>query len=222
MIISYKDKCIFFHNPKTAGRSIQVALRQRLMIKLELGYNCLEDTAYGMCSGMEDSGYTMSHVCPKELKKGMEGDFGKQTFEKFFKFTFVRNPWDRKVSMYHFYKQNCDATKDFDTPFEKWIRLLHNLHVNGEWEFNIMPQHKWSHIDGEKTVDFIGRYENLKSDFEFVKKTLALPNDCRLTHENASKHHDYREYYTDETKQMLAEIFAEDIKLFGYTFGGRE
>lgn len=222
MIISYRDKCIFFHNPKTAGRSIQSVLRQRLVVRLELGYNDLEDTAYGLCSGMKDNGFVMSHVRPLELRNGLKGNFGRHVFDDFFKFTFVRNPWDRMVSLYHFYQQNCEDTKGFDIPFDAWIGRLHEMYVNGDWEFSIVPQHEWTHIDGKQVVDFIGRYENLQSDFEFIKEALALPNDCRLPHENASDHQNYRECYTDETRQMVAEIFAEDIELFGYTFDGRE
>jgi hypothetical protein len=105
--------------------------------------------------------------------------------------------------------------------FGGWVKDSFERVQRNEYVNYLHPQWSWTHIDGHQAVDFIGYYENLHEDFEIVKKKIGLPDECGLSHSNKSIHGDYRDYYTDETKQMLAEIFAEDIELFGYTFEGR-
>jgi hypothetical protein len=69
---------------------------------------------------------------------------------------------------------------------------------------------------GEVLVDFIGRYENLAADYAVVKERLSLSAD--LPHTNRSSHGSYRDYYTDETRAIVADRYARDIAHFGYRF----
>jgi hypothetical protein len=69
---------------------------------------------------------------------------------------------------------------------------------------------------GKLLVDFVGRYETLAQDFAQVCQTLKIT--AQLPHVNKSVHHDYRAYYTERTRRMVADHFAADIELFGYTF----
>jgi hypothetical protein len=72
--------------------------------------------------------------------------------------------------------------------------------------------------NGDILVDFIGRYERLNSDFNQICKKLNI--QANLPHTNASVHRDYRTYYDEFTQKLVADHFAEDIDLFGYTFDG--
>jgi hypothetical protein len=62
----------------------------------------------------------------------------------------------------------------------------------------------------------VGRYETLAADFAQVCDRLKLR--VELPHVNQSVHQDYRTYYSEHTRQLVAEHFAADIRLFGYTF----
>jgi len=89
---------------------------------------------------------------------------------------------------------------------------------------HMVPQNLYTHCwRSGKKVDFIGRYENLENDFKVVAKELGLGNNVSLPHINSfsskrkGKH--YTEFYTKEARDMVAEIYADDIKMFGYEFG---
>jgi hypothetical protein len=68
-----------------------------------------------------------------------------------------------------------------------------------------------------REVDFIGRTENFVEDLQRVQVQLGL-EPSTPPHKNKSKHGTYHDYYTDETRQRVAEVYAEDIELFGYTY----
>jgi hypothetical protein len=69
---------------------------------------------------------------------------------------------------------------------------------------------------GNIIVDYVGRFESLSDDFDIVCSTLGIT--ATLERHNTSKHRDYRSYYDEETKQMVANHWKEDIERFGYTF----
>jgi hypothetical protein len=89
---------------------------------------------------------------------------------------------------------------------------------------HLVPQHLYA-LDKKsmKKVDFVGRYENLENDFKVVANELGLETGVTLPRLNSKnsrrKGRHYTEFYTKETRDLIAEIYAEDIKMFGYKFG---
>ena len=67
-------------------------------------------------------------------------------------------------------------------------------------------------------VDFIGRFENLEKDFDFVLNKLNIKKNIELPHFNKTKHKHYSEYYTEETRKLVEKRYRKDIKMFGYKF----
>lgn len=152
-------------------------------------------------------------------------------FDSYFKFSFVRNPWDRLLSQYTFRKQLLD--KDFcpvdkySLPFGDWInyvcssefdesRTSHGLSVI---DYHLGDQLNWlTDSEGNLLVEFIGRFENLQEDFNSVCDKIGTRHK-KLRHKNKSKHKPYWEYYDDATKELVAEKCKKDIEYFGYEFG---
>jgi hypothetical protein len=87
------------------------------------------------------------------------------------------------------------------------------------WSFtHFLPQHHFICIDQRLAVDFVGFYENLAEDFAMVAKKIDCPATLREENRLGGRERDYRQYYNDETRNIVAEAYAEDIALLGYSF----
>jgi hypothetical protein len=72
--------------------------------------------------------------------------------------------------------------------------------------------------EGRVLVDHIGRLESIREDFQTICEQIGI--EANLPHKNASSHRDYRTYYSDDTRELVADHFQEDIERFGYCFDG--
>jgi hypothetical protein len=159
-------------------------------------------------------------------------------FKKTFKFTFVRNPWSRLYSAFNFLK--AGGVNAYDAAWAKSnlpdhmsfkdfvLKLPERSDLLGEGPYalykgvpHFLPQWKFISFFGSPIVDYIGKYESLDKDFEFVAKKLGLP--IELHHHNKTKniHYDalgFRKAYTPEMIDVVAKVYKKDIELFDYTF----
>ena len=134
---------------------------------------------------------------------------GKNKWNDYFKFSFVRNPWDKIVSQYHFNRHNWGLK---NATFKEYIQAWQNgKRISAYPPFNL-------YYINEK-IDFVGRFENLQEDFDKICGKIGIERQ-KLPHKKKTKHKHYTEYYDEETKQIVAKKFAEDIDYFGYEFGG--
>ena len=153
----------------------------------------------------------------------------------FFKFTFVRNPWDRAYSAYRFLKKggmnprdrawarsNLAGYPDFDSFVKGWMRpgkVLDALHFRPQYLFLTLP------FSQKPCMDFVGYFENLEEDYRHVRsRVLGDDSEAGLIHANPSgsgASPSYRAVYSDEARRIVAEVYHKDIEMFGYTFDGR-
>jgi len=154
--------------------------------------------------------------------------YGKKSFNEYFKFTFVRNPWDRLLSAYNFLKkggmnhmdqQFCDdVLSSYDT-FEQFVmEWVDRENVEGWVHF--IPQYHYVYDKNKNLViDFVGCFEQFEADFESIREKLGT--GIPLKHLNKTKdkkENNYRDAYTQEMTEKVAEVYKEDIELFGYEF----
>jgi len=149
-----------------------------------------------------------------------------------FTFGFVRNPWDRMLSFYHYMCQRQKKPKDSynkeeinEIGFKKWL-FEYNYHF---FEDRVNPTNNWGiplkvpfqqrsqmhWLDGCK---FIGRFERLQEDLN-VAANLGGFKVAKLLHKNKSIHKQYTEYYDDESIVFIKKHFSHEIYLFGYRYG---
>ena len=144
----------------------------------------------------------------------------------YFKFTFVRNSWDRFLSLYK-YRVETNQTNLGTNPesFKEWAKNIYNKnpkHYNALNNIRLLylsNQLDWiTDTSNSVDIDYVGRFENFQQDFDIVCDKIGVPRQ-ELPHWNKSKHKHYTEYYDEETRQIVAKKYAKDIEYFGYKFG---
>jgi hypothetical protein len=213
MLISHRHRFIFIHVDKAAGSSLQDALapfadngavsrvRKRLML---LG-------PVNRISGLHRFVQFSQHAAAEEVRRCLPA----AQYSAYFKFGFVRNPWDRLVSRYHYLKRNTS---------HRHSRLVNAMsgfpeYVRWEMDRNMRLTHQHAYLcdkEGRLIVDFVGRFENLRDDF--VRATEKIGITTSLPHLNATESKDYRKFYTPELRDTVADFYKRDIELFGYDF----
>ncbi|TNC82677.1 MAG: hypothetical protein C9356_02025 [Oleiphilus sp.] len=151
--------------------------------------------------------------------------FEPRCIHQYFKFTIVRNPWDRLVSAYFFLKGG-----GYDQQDRRWFEseladyesfddfVINWLNKKNIWKwYHFQPQYHYM-LDslGKVSLDFIGFVENLEEDFRLIASQIGV--NASLSQSNRSQHKGYQHYYSDETIARVSEVYAEDIKLLGYRF----
>jgi chondroitin 4-sulfotransferase 11 len=179
-------KTIFIHVPKTAGTSIKTSL------------------------GMKTSG-TLMHKSATE-----SSHLYSQEWNKYFTFSFVRNPWDRVVSIFFYYQTQRQRHKLPDNFNAFCSDLEVNLDILGHPGLKY-TQKKYISIDNQIAVDYVGKVENLQNDFNIICERLGIEHRI-LPHIRKTNHKHYSEYYSEENRKKVAEVFREDIETFSYKF----
>jgi hypothetical protein len=232
MIVSHKHKFIFLKTKKTAGTAIEAALSQL----------CGPDdiiTPYRGESeqdrkGLPPQNFRIDH--PLKPKRSLwrrvmrrperyyhhtvgfyehmpaetaRAYLGEDVWGRYYKFAFDRNPWDRQVSWY-FYKTKSKRNRP---SFEKFMSSRRRAYVNN---------HEIYGLDEAMAVDFLGRYETLQEDLDKALKAAGVEQRIEIPQVNVTPNkdeaRDYRSYYSDEMREMIAEWYAPEIKLLGYEF----
>ncbi len=148
-------------------------------------------------------------------------------FDDYFKFTFVRNPWDRAVSAYTYLLQGGSAASAEDRQWSEFISSFDSFDDFAcQWVTpgNVLryalftPQVEFlKDRFGRIDMDFIGRFESLADDFASVAERLGV--EASLPHINSSREQGYQSFYTDASRKAVAEAYADDVACFNYRFG---
>ena len=156
------------------------------------------------------------------VKKGKQ--FSASSYRKSFKFTFVRNPYDRLLSVFHDKTKKVIGT-DWELPyfakfkdftFDEFVSHLYeneNLHSS---DCNRHIRTQYSLANDLQDTHFIGRCENLPSDLQTIDYVLGSSGG-RVLNKNSTKHQGWISYYQNqETRLKVAEMYQEDFEKFGY------
>ena len=207
MIISESRKFIFVAIPKTGTHSVRRELRPHM------GENDLEQVRLFEKKQFpipELARLGHGHISLAQLRPFLEP----AKFESFFKFAFVRNPFDRFVSYCAFMTRESG---EFESDPKRVMRHIlaapgprRHIHFQPQCSFITAP-------DGSLLTDFVGRVEQMQSSFDEICDRIGVARS-KLEKANESKRSDYREYYDAQLIEGVAKLYARDLELFGYEF----
>lgn len=201
MLILPEQKVVFISIPKTAGTSMHYALNT-------VDYKHPEPLYYHMGIGQASVLYPQ--------------------IRQYKSFAFVRNPWDRLVSLYHDFKFNRQnqyseqitvnpaLLSEYNTFEEFCFELPESAYFA---DIHFLPQSHFTHVNNIRRVTEIGKFENINEDFDKIVERFNLKLAMPLRHSNKSDHINYRSYYTSVSLiDTVAELYKDDVEHFNYDF----
>jgi len=211
-MISHSKQFVFVHVPKTGGLSVAAALR-------------------GVCEPLrllEGENYWVDvHGTARHYIKRL----GKPTWDRYFTFSFVRNPFDRLVSAFTYMAAGGNNPHDkalserylapFQGDFGAFVREF--IAADGHKRlFHFYPQTDFlCNSKGRLQVDEVRKFEDLQAGFDDICGRIGLPR-YPLGHVNPTQSRssrDYASYYDEEMRAIVEDKYRRDLKQFGYHFG---
>lgn len=232
MLISHKYKYIFIHVPKCGGTTVTRYLQSI-------------PGAVDVESSRDEKSPLWVHTTLSNLKKYFsqqrkQSNTSNWVWDDYYKFCFIRNPWDTVVSLYHYYMGLRDTAKrymkpgamptEFTPEFQQWWEYVAKV-TSGKYTFKQLIE-KGKLVDESLEafmtdyptdkefgkMDYVGKLENIQQDMKFILKKLGIPGKP-IPHLNKSKHKHYTSYYDDTTRQIIEDKYSKIIKRFGYKYG---
>jgi hypothetical protein len=229
MPVAHAQRFVFFHIPKTAGVSITQALRRAGVV-----FEWDRDVSIWphLQSRADNSELirrlktvfplnTVVGFCEPHIPASVLLDLASRSVTaEYFKFAFVRNPWDLVVSTYHYLKTMFAEHERLGVLDPDCAYILGQADFDGFVRVYPMFASDQSTFltdsNGQLAVDFIGRCESIDADFAAICRRIGV--DATLGRENVTPHPPYRDHYTAETRAIVERHFAHDIERFGYEF----
>lgn len=200
-MISRDFKTIFVHIPKTAGTSVEAAFG-----KIQMEQKYFKEFGIG------------KHFSASKIKED-----NPDIFEEYYKWTIVRNPWERDLSMYNMMSKGIkfrhmnfkEFLKKVTVPNVGKLKISHKTNK----ELNLFSDQRSFFLDDDGSIlmNKIVRYENLEIEWKNICKKISKRYEP-LPHLRKIKKKPISEYYDQECIDIVAEIRQDDINYLKYDF----
>ena len=212
-MLSIKNKFLFIHIPKTGGNSIQKSLvdysEDEIVVKLPVqdGIN-----RFAISSKYD----VKKHSTLLEYKNKIDADL----YSQIYKFSVIRNPWDRVVSLYFHSYRTWNKKK-----FTQTIKDAHKMRdfIRLEKPAQGLAGYFKQGIDSsplDQDIDFLIHFENIDEDFKTVCEKLNIPYR-QLSTLNQSKRSEYTNYYDNSSRKLVEKLYADEIDFGKYTYANK-
>jgi hypothetical protein len=150
--------------------------------------------------------------------------FGRPLWDSLYTFSLVRNPWDRMYSLFQ-YQRKIGLNIPLDMPYREYVAQLAEQKKKPESERTWYSRLLLSSYDylfdesGKQLVSEIGRFEDRNSAITRFNKRLNPPlkGYLRLM-ETSTSNAPFQTFYDAETRDIIGELFKNDIQQFNYRF----
>lgn len=214
MLVSHEHKFVFYHVPRTGGSTITHALRDYVDLPIDNGILANNPKRY-------TSDYDLSPDALAEWQSQyhinllMHSHFYKiKRYEDYFKFAFVRNPWERTFSEFcgHVKGRPDEWTGITSANLYKFLTTFLYL------QENYFPQ-SW-YFGSKDSGVYVARFENWDAEFKYIVYDVLGLKKVKYTLLNRSKSSslNYRQYFTKASIELVREFHKDDIKRFGYEY----
>lgn len=244
--INHELKAIYIHVPKCGGLSVQILLDKHYGFKTAY-FTHENHSDYVLDKGDElqtiDTGQEKVQGFLRINKMGIlryfessethseKATISPEQWKTYYKFTFVRNPYDRLVSAWKYINKLIEKTTNEKKDRPSFADFCKHPSRCDEYAFFhafISQREQLLNTKGELNLQFIGKFENLNEDFIKVLTNLGvtkfkhksfLINDVRVNKvaESDASTAIYPDLYTDELITLTNTYFADDFKEFGFS-----
>lgn len=193
LLEKYKTICFFI--PKTASSSFRVAF-------------------YKLVKGKEPAKFEDVYDLPRLKKRHLS------KYKDYFKFTIMRNPYDRLVSCYYDFIIDKRRARIFleyafypNMSFKEFVEVACLLPDN-KTDVHLKSQHTFiTDKKGNLVIDLVARFEDLNIVYKRIMSVLGIENYPQLPHikKSAKK----KEFYTKELKEMVSQRYKKDFEIWG-------
>lgn len=211
---------IWIRQPKTAGTSLKWSLlygNRKVDDEIEKDPNLFNDIKEGLYLTTKPSDSKIVMIETNRPYESKAVTIFREKYPDYFastwKFTFVRNPWDKYVSAWMY----LESTRDL--PFEDVVRNPPRKEDHEE-DYNHMARSQLEVIQDDKgnlLVDEIFKVEEMSNALQTISEITGIPLSW-VPRLRSTVHDHYRKYYTKETKEIIADRYAKEIEMFGYEF----
>lgn len=231
-MISHKHETIFVHIPKVAGISIE----QVFLEELGLDYENRAALVLGKNINKNIGPPRLSHLTAEEYVK--LNFISEKLFDEYFKFAFVRNPYDRVYSFYKYF--GFIKLVGFESFV---IEYLPRMFKSKTFYYFVKPMHNYIYSSkGKLLVDYIGKFEELSNDYKKVAQKLCINEE--LPHANKSENinfnmrvlqikkivkeypniisrisvnkNDKKKDINENVQKVITDLYGKDFKTFDY------
>ena len=222
--INHEKKAIFIHIPKTAGMYIRSVLSEyynfeiylfkrpdhEIFCKTNLEYNnniqlFFANNFYGIIEYYKTNEYLNNLM-----------DMDEEKWNTYYKFCFIRNPYDRIISGWNYIQE----TEKLNIDFDKYLTFKDIVSEN-EY-FNVFLS-QYSHMINEKKeffINFIGKFENLEEDFEKILLNIGFKKKEIIHKKNKKINKRIYDYtikdFDQNTLNIVNNICSIDFEKFDY------
>lgn len=213
-MIFHKHKAIFIHIPKCAGSSINNFFAESKYLDWKSpDYKIL----YGWCPKRK---IHLQHATAKEL---LDLDLiPENIWKSYYKFTFIRNPFDRMYSDYLWIQNDRKIKGTFKDyilrkgPFAKVLNDKSNKIYRGD---HLKKQTDFFDFDGVLKLDYVGRFEQFQKDINYIRFKLSISKKFHNHFKrNSSRYPHYSMFYTNTKKKLVEKNYKDDIDKLNYKF----